>query len=152
GAGHFIKMVHNSIEYAEMQALTEAYYLLRQYMQCDPQEIREIFLKWKKGGLDSYLLTITIDILDHREEKGLLLDMILDKAAQKGTGAWSVNTALEFGVPYGVLAEAVMARSLSARKEQRVEAARLYGHKVFTGIEDRDRFLYKLKNAYQATR
>src|SRR5690606_22464915 len=76
GAGHFIKMVHNSIEYAEMQALTEAYYLLRQYMQCDPQEIREIFLKWKKGGLDSYLLTITIDILDHREEKGLLLDMI----------------------------------------------------------------------------
>ncbi len=80
------------------------------------------------------------------------MDKILDKAAQKGTGGWSVNTALEYGVPYGVLAEAVMARSLSSQKQQRINASKQYGHRLITGIEDRKRFLSKLKNAYQAVR
>ncbi|MEX2594023.1 MAG: NADP-dependent phosphogluconate dehydrogenase [Anditalea sp.] len=152
GAGHFIKMVHNSIEYAEMQVLAEVYYLLREYMQCGPTEISDIFTKWQREGLDSYLLTITIDILQTVEGNGLLLDKILDQAAQKGTGGWSVNTALAYGVPYGVLTEAVMARLLSAHKEERVEASKAYGRQVFTGIEDKKRLVGKLKNAYEASR
>ena len=152
GSGHFIKMVHNSIEYAEMQVLTEAYYLLRGYMQCSPEEISGVLTKWQNEGLDSYLLAITIDILKTYDGEDLLLDKILDQAAQKGTGGWSVSTALEYGVPYGVLAEAVMARSLSSQKEKRVSASRQYGHRLITGIEDKKKFLLKIKNAYQATR
>ncbi len=152
GSGHFIKMVHNSIEYAEMQVLVETYYLLRGYMQCSPSDISSVFSHWQKEGLDSYLLTITIDILQTMQGEGLLLDKILDKAAQKGTGGWSVNTALEYGVPYGVLTEAVMARSLSFQKEQRVQASNIYAHEVFTGMEDKKGFLKKLKNAYEASR
>lgn len=152
GAGHFIKMVHNSIEYAEMQVLAEAYYLLREYMQCSPFEISGIFNEWQNDGLDSYLLNITIDILQTTEGNDILLDKILDQAAQKGTGGWAVNTALEYGVPYGVLTEAVMARSLSAHKEQRIQASKSYGHKVFTGIEDKKKLVQKLKNGYEASR
>jgi len=152
GSGHFIKMVHNSIEYAEMQALTEAYFLLRKYMQCSPEEISKVMKQWQEEGLDSYLLSITIDILQTYEGEDLLLDKILDQAAQKGTGGWSVSAALEYGVPYGVLTEAVMARSLSAQKERRVEAYALYQPQTFTAIEDKKKFLAKLKNAYQACR
>lgn len=152
GSGHFIKMVHNSIEYAEMQALTEAYFLLREYVQCSPKEISQTLIQWQEEGLDSYLLSITIDILQTYEGEDLLLDKILDQAAQKGTGGWSVSSALEYGVPYGVLTEAVMARALSARKKSRMEAFALYGHKTFTAIEDKRKFLGKLKNAYQACR
>src|SRR5690554_1045893 len=89
GAGHFIKMVHNSIEYAEMQVLTEAYYIMRRYMQCSPSEIGRTMTKWKNEGLNSYLLEVTIDILNTLEGEELLLDKILDQAAQKGTGGWS---------------------------------------------------------------
>jgi 6-phosphogluconate dehydrogenase len=152
GAGHFIKMVHNSIEYAEMQVLTEAYYIMRRYMQCSPLEIARTMLKWQSEGLNSYLLEVTIDILNTLEGEELLLDKILDQAAQKGTGGWSVSTALEYGVPYGPLTEAVMARSLSAQKEQRVKASAIYEHEVFTGIEDKKRFIQKLRNAYEASR
>jgi len=152
GSGHFIKMVHNSIEYAEMQVLAEAYYLLKGYMQCGPKEISDTFIHWQKEGLDSYLLSITIDILDTYEGEDLLLDKILDQAAQKGTGGWSVNTALEYGVPYGVLTEAVMARSVSAKKDLRLQASVLYNHETFAAIEEKKRFLAKLKNAYQASR
>lgn len=152
GSGHFIKMVHNSIEYAEMQALTEAYYILKGYTECGPDEIRKTFIHWQEEGLDSYLLSITIDILETYEGEDLLLDKILDQAAQKGTGSWSVNTALEYGVPYGVLTEAVMARSLSALKKDRVAAFEKYRPKFFTAIEDKKKFIGKLKNAYQACR
>jgi 6-phosphogluconate dehydrogenase len=152
GSGHFIKMVHNSIEYAEMQALTEAYYVLKGYTQCRPDEIREIFVSWQEEGLDSYLLSITIDILQTYEGEDLLMDKILDQAAQKGTGGWSVSTALEYGVPYGVLTEAVMARSLSALKKDRVAASEQYRPSYFTAIEDKRKFISKLKNAYQACR
>lgn len=152
GAGHFVKMVHNSIEYGEMQAIAEVYYLMRNYLELDPINIASIFEKWMDGDLSSYLLEITIDILRKYEDDKPLIDKILDQAAQKGTGGWSLNTALEYGVPYGVLGEAVMARNLSARKGLRMISSGLYDLDRFPGIEDVDNFLDKLQKAYQATR
>lgn len=152
GSGHFIKMVHNSIEYAEMQALTEAYFSMRRHLGMEPKEIYEVFTKWQDGDTASYLLEITCDILNTYEDGELLLDKILDKAAQKGTGGWSVNTALEYGVPYGVLSEAVMARAISFKKTERVKASQVYGHKPKAISGDRSDFLESLKEAYQACR
>ena len=154
GSGHFIKMVHNSIEYAEMQALTEAYFLMRSHIGMDPKEIFEVLVSWQEGETASYLLEITCDILNTYEGDALLLDKILDKAAQKGTGGWSVNTALEYGVPYGVLSEAVMARAISFKKAERIKASQLYGHKpkVITEDDDRATILDSLKEAYQTCR
>lgn len=152
GSGHFIKMVHNSIEYAEMQALTEAYFLMRRHLGMDPKEIFEVFKTWQGEDTASYLLEITCAILDTYEDDGLLLDKILDKAAQKGTGGWSVTTALEYGVPYGVLSEAVMARAVSFKKTDRVKASQMYGHKPKTISGDRSDFLDSLKEAYQVCR
>ena len=152
GAGHFVKMVHNSIEYGEMQAISEVFYLMRNYLALSPLQIADIFEKWMDSDLASYLLEITIDILRKYEDGEPLIDKILDQAAQKGTGGWSVNTALEYGVPYGVLSEAVMARNLSARKGLRMISSGLYNLERFTGIEDLENFLDKLQAAYQATR
>ena len=152
GAGHFIKMVHNSIEYAEMQVLAEAYYFLRYCLEISPEEIARIFGDWQLNGLGSYLLEITIDILQTREGGELLLDLILDQAEQKGTGGWSVGAALEHGVPYGPLTEAVAARSLSALKKNRVEASKLYQQVTGTTQGDKAIPIKRLREAYQATR
>jgi 6-phosphogluconate dehydrogenase len=152
GAGHFIKMVHNGIEYAEMQVLSEAYYLLRFFLGKSSEEIVTIFREWQKEGLGSYLLDITIDILQVKDGNELLLDKILDKAGQKGTGSWSVGAALEHGVAYNTLSEAVMARALSAVKSRRVQAAALYQHVPQKNTKDADSFINSLKNAYQAAR
>lgn len=152
GSGHFIKMVHNSIEYAEMQALSEAYFLMRSHLGMDPKEIFAVFSSWQEGETASYLLEITCDILNTYEGDSLLLDKILDKAAQKGTGGWSVTAALEYGVPYGVLAEAVMARAISFQKAQRTESSRIYAHKPKMISGDKDAFLHALKAGYQACR
>ncbi|HEY1024994.1 MAG TPA: NADP-dependent phosphogluconate dehydrogenase [Sphingobacteriaceae bacterium] len=152
GAGHFVKMVHNGIEYAEMQALAEAYSLLRQFLQMKPDEIADHFCTWQTGESGSYLLEITIDILRKREGDELLLDKIRDQAEQKGTGGLSVSAALEYGVPYSSLSEAVMARSLSAMKERRVEAANLYQTERNTEPINKEEFLDSLKKAYQAAR
>ncbi|WP_207431013.1 decarboxylating NADP(+)-dependent phosphogluconate dehydrogenase [Sabulibacter ruber] len=127
GAGHFVKMVHNGIEYAEMQALAEAYQLFRYHLNFSPSGIVEEFTKWQESGLNSYLLEITIAILQKQEDGTLLLDKILDAADQKGTGGWSTAAALELGTSLDSIAAAVMARHLSALKEQRVQAATLYG-------------------------
>ncbi len=127
GAGHFVKMVHNGIEYAEMQALAEAYQLLRFHLNFSPAAIAEEFTAWQSSGLNSYLLEITIAILQKQEDGGLLLDKILDAAEQKGTGGWSTTAALDLGASLDPIAAAVMARYLSAQKEQRVQAAALYG-------------------------
>ena len=151
GAGHFTKMVHNSIEYGEMQVLAEAYHLMRHHAQLPSEKIAQIFEGWKQEGLNSYLLEITIDILRHKEDGELLLDKILDKAEQKGTGGWSVGAALEYGVPYSPLTEAVTARQISARRSLRLKAADLYGSET-AKAEDPDRFMASLKNAYQTTR
>lgn len=152
GAGHFVKMVHNGIEYAEMQILSEIYYLLRYMLVLRPAEIVKIFRSWQAGEPGSYLLEITIDILEKREDGALLLDKILDKAAQKGTGGLSLEAALEYGVPYGPLAEAVMARAFSALKERRVMAAALYQQNIPVTAINREHFVSSLKNAYQAGR
>jgi 6-phosphogluconate dehydrogenase len=152
GAGHFIKMVHNSIEYAEMQLITECYQLMRVYLQLGPQVIADTFDEWQQGPLNNYLLDITTAIMRHQEGDALLLDKILDQAEQKGTGGWSVNAALEYGVPYGPLAEAVMARAISSQKKVRMKASSIYQHRTTPFEGDHEQFLGQLKSAYRACR
>jgi len=147
GAGHFVKMVHNSIEYGEMQLLAEVYYILRKNWGMNPSEIADVLNEWKEHNLDSYLLEITINILKKKEGENYLLDMILDQAEQKGTGSWSVGTAMEYGVPYGPLVEAVMARTLSARKQFRTEMSKLIAYKPDEGFV-KDETTDRVKNAF----
>lgn len=147
GSGHFVKMVHNSIEYGEMQLLAETYYILRKNWSMDPTEISGIFTEWRDHNLDSYLLEITINILKKKEGDNYLLDMILDQAEQKGTGGWSVGTAMEYGVPYGPLVEAVMARTLSARKQFRTEMSKLIAFQPDAGFV-KDENTDRIKNAF----
>ncbi|MFD5215936.1 NADP-dependent phosphogluconate dehydrogenase [Microbacterium sp. NPDC058345] len=129
GAGHFVKMVHNGIEYADMQLIAEAYDLIRRGTGKTPAEIAEIFAEWNRGELESYLIEITAEVLRQVDaETGKpLVDVILDQAGAKGTGAWTVQTALGLGVPVSGIAEATFARSLSSHPEQRVVAADLPG-------------------------
>ena len=129
GAGHFVKMVHNGIEYADMQLIAEAYDLIRRGTGKTPAEIAEVFAEWNRGELESYLIEITADVLKQVDaETGTpLVDVILDQAGAKGTGAWTVQTALDLGVPVSGIAEAVFARSLSSKPAQRAAAAKLPG-------------------------
>ncbi|WP_297335696.1 NADP-dependent phosphogluconate dehydrogenase [Algoriphagus sp.] len=152
GSGHFIKMVHNSIEYGEMQVLAELTHLLRFGFGCAAAQVAEIYSDWNKGNLKSFLLEITADILLFKDQGGLVLDQILDQAGQKGTGGWSLTTALEFGVPYSPLAEAVNARGVSGKKTQRKEFSRTFQHE-FRKIDDSiDAWLPKIKQAYALAR
>uniref|UniRef100_UPI0025860F45 gluconokinase, GntK/IdnK-type n=1 Tax=Algoriphagus sp. TaxID=1872435 RepID=UPI0025860F45 len=128
GSGHFIKMVHNSIEYGEMQVLAELVHLLRFGFGCSAEQVSAIFSDWGKGELKSFLLEITADLLLFKENGELLLDKILDQAGQKGTGAWSLTTALEYGIPYSPLAEAVNARGVSGEKAMRVAFSKTFQH------------------------
>ncbi len=124
GAGHFVKMVHNGIEYGDMQLICEAYQLMKDRMGMTADEMHETFSAWNEGALNSYLIEITRDILAYRDEDGApLLDKILDAAGQKGTGKWTCAAALDEGVPLTLISEAVFARFLSALKEERVRAA-----------------------------
>ncbi|HAZ63281.1 MAG TPA: phosphogluconate dehydrogenase (NADP(+)-dependent, decarboxylating) [Armatimonadetes bacterium] len=125
GAGHYVKMVHNGIEYGDMQLICEAYWLLREVLGFDAARLHEVFAEWNEGELDSYLIEITRDIFAHiDEETGQpLVDLILDTAGQKGTGKWTSQSALDLGVPAPTIAEAVFARLLSAIKDERVAAS-----------------------------
>ena len=126
GSGHFVKMVHNGIEYADMQLITEAYDLLKSVYGLDAPAIAEIFEEWKKGELDSYLIEITAAVLRKRDATGgSLVDAIVDEAEQKGTGRWTAQSALDLGVPLTSITEAVYARALSGRRGQRAEAQKL---------------------------
>jgi len=126
GAGHYVKMVHNGIEYAEMQAIGEAYTLLQEGLEFDHERMSRIFERWNRTELKSYLLEITADILQSREDDGTpILENILDVAGQKGTGSWSCMSSLELGVPITAIAEAVYARFLSALKDQRAKGSRV---------------------------
>ena len=127
GAGHFVKMVHNGIEYGDMQLICEAYHLLRQSLGMEPTAIHDVFARWNKGPLDSYLIEITRDILGFIDpETGKpMVDLILDAAGQKGTGKWTVISACDLGVPLTLIAEAVFARCLSAQKDERVAASKV---------------------------
>ncbi len=125
GAGHYVKMVHNGIEYGDMQLICEAYNIMKNGLGMSADEMHEVFDEWNKGALDSYLIEITRDILAHKDEDGNpLVDKILDTAGQKGTGKWTVINSQELGIPITLMAEAVYARCVSALKEERVKASR----------------------------
>ncbi len=141
GAGHFVKMVHNGIEYADMQLIAEAYDLMKQVLGMSAPEIGEVFAEWNKGDLESYLIEITAEVLRHTDPQTgkPFVDIVLDQAAQKGTGAWTVQTAAALGVPITGIAEATFARSLSGSVPQRQAAQGvLPGHTVVVDIDDRD--------------
>jgi 6-phosphogluconate dehydrogenase len=126
GAGHFVKMVHNGIEYGDMQLISEAYHLMKEGLGLDDEAMHRVFADWNRGELDSYLIGITADILAFKDEDGQpMLEKILDAAGQKGTGKWTVISALDTGIPLTLIAEAVLARSLSALKDERVAAAKI---------------------------
>jgi len=153
GAGHFVKMVHNGIEYGDMQLICEAYSLMKA-IGMTPPEMSRVFAEWNEGELDSYLIEITRDILAKTDELTgrPIVDMILDTAGQKGTGKWTGITALELGQPLTLIGEAVFARCLSALKEQRVEASKvLRGPKAkFTG--DREKAIEDIRKALYASK
>ena len=153
GAGHFVKMVHNGIEYGDMQLITEAYQIMRDLLHMSADEMHLVFKKWNQGDLDSYLIEITRDILAYKDTDGKpLVDKILDTAGQKGTGKWTGVAALDLGIPLTLIGEAVFSRCLSAIKEERVSASKiLRGPKAaFKG--DRDEFLKDLKDAVYASK
>ncbi len=127
GAGHYVKMVHNGIEYGDIQLICEAYHLLKALLGLEAPEFHEVFARWNKGPLDSYLIEITRDIFGFQDEATgrPMVDLILDKAGQKGTGKWTVNSALDLGVPLTLIGEAVFSRCLSAQKDERVEAEKI---------------------------
>jgi 6-phosphogluconate dehydrogenase len=126
GAGHYVKMVHNGIEYGDMQLICEAYHLMSVLLKYKPMDMHKVFAEWNKGELNSYLIEITRDILAFKDEdKKPLVDKILDTAGQKGTGKWTVISSVEMGIPTTLIAEAVYARCLSALKEERVEASKI---------------------------
>ncbi len=126
GAGHYVKMIHNGIEYGDMQLIAEAYYLMENALGMSVEEMGEVFSEWNSGDLDSYLIEITAEILKKKDEETgkPMLDVILDRAGQKGTGAWTSANALELGVAAPTIAEAVFARCISAIKEERLAAAK----------------------------
>jgi 6-phosphogluconate dehydrogenase len=133
GAGHYVKMVHNGIEYGDMQLICEAYHLMRDVLGMTPDQMHAVFTRWNTGKLDSYLIEITRDILAYKDEDGLpLVDKILDAAEQKGTGKWTGISALEMGIPLTMVVEAVLGRALSALKDERTAAS-----KVFSGPDCR---------------
>ncbi|MBL3646608.1 NADP-dependent phosphogluconate dehydrogenase [Bacillus vallismortis] len=127
GAGHYVKMVHNGIEYGDMQLISESYFILKQVLGLSADELHDIFAEWNKGELDSYLIEITADIFTKKDEETgkPLVDVILDKAGQKGTGKWTSQSALDLGVPLPIITESVFARFISAMKEERVKASGL---------------------------
>ena len=153
GAGHFVKMVHNGIEYGDMQLITEAYQLLRDLLHLNADEMHSIFEEWNKGELDSYLIEITRDILAYKDTDGKpLVDKILDTAGQKGTGKWTGIAALDLGIPLTLIGEAVFSRCLSAVKEERVHASKiLHGPSAgFTG--DKAEFINDIRDALYASK
>lgn len=152
GAGHFIKMVHNSIEYGEMQVIAETVHLLRHGLKLSLPESAKVLRNWMGGGLKSYLLEITADILEIKENQDFLLDKILDQAEQKGTGGWSIQTALNFNSPYSSLFEAVSARQLSANKKDRTALSSIYNHRFRAFAEDKVLVLEHLKNSFALAR
>lgn len=125
GSGHFVKMIHNGIEYGDMQLISEAYWVMKNLLQLNNEEMSSVFSTWNEGKLRSYLIEITANILRHKDKSGgYLIDKILDTAGQKGTGKWSVINAMELGMPLGLIATAVFERSLSAQKSLRESAAK----------------------------
>jgi len=154
GAGHFIKMIHNGIEYADMQLIAEAYDILRQAGGYTPSEIAEIFTQWNKGELESFLIEITAEVLKQVDAKTgkPLVDVILDEAGSKGTGVWTVQTSLNLGVPVSGIAEAVFARSLSSQSAQRKAVAGLPADAKKWEITNKEKFVEDVRKALYASK
>jgi len=152
GAGHFVKMVHNGIEYGDMQLICEAYHVMKDLLELSYEEMHNVFKEWNEGELNSYLIEITGDILAYRENGSPLVEKILDTAGQKGTGKWTVNASLDVGAPLTLIGEAVYGRTLSALKDERVEASKiLSGPKPkFNG--DKKEFIEDLRKALYASK
>ncbi|MFZ9036383.1 MAG: decarboxylating NADP(+)-dependent phosphogluconate dehydrogenase [Francisellaceae bacterium] len=146
GAGHFVKMVHNGIEYGDMQLICEVYALLKA-SGLDNKQMAEIFSQWNHTELDSYLIEITTNILKFKDEEGYVIDRILDTAGQKGTGKWTAINSLDLGVPLTLIAESVYARCISARKDLRTQAHELYDHNAYTQPHCDDDFINDLRQA-----
>ncbi|MEX2191086.1 MAG: decarboxylating NADP(+)-dependent phosphogluconate dehydrogenase [Bacteroidota bacterium] len=153
GAGHFVKMVHNGIEYGDMQLICEAYQIMKELLGMSAGEMHEVFKKWNTGDLDSYLIEITRDILAYEDADGsALVDKILDTAGQKGTGKWTSAVSLDLGIPLTLISEAVFARCLSAMKGERTAAAKVLKGPGASFSGDRESFLRDLEKALYASK
>ena len=153
GAGHFVKMVHNGIEYGDMQLICESYQLMRDLLGMSDDEMHEVFAAWNRTELDSYLIEITRDILAHKDADGSpLVERILDTAGQKGTGKWTGIAALDEGVPLTLIGEAVFARCLSAMKDERVAAAKAFARKIPPFAGDKAAFVEAIRQALFASK
>jgi 6-phosphogluconate dehydrogenase len=148
GAGHFVKMVHNGIEYGDMQIINEAYHLMKELLGMDAFEQHEVFKKWNSGVLDSYLIEITTDITAYKDEDGKpLVEKILDAAGQKGTGKWTAVAALDLGIPLTLIGESVFSRCLSAQKDLRVKTSEAISGKKSGVKGDKQQFIDDLEKA-----
>src|SRR5688572_21477998 len=150
GAGHYVKMIHNGIEYIDMQLISEAYFLMRKLLGAEPDDLSRVFARWNEGDLDSYLIEITADILKQRDPHktdSFLVDHILDAAQQKGTGKWTSVNALDMGIPANAIAEAVFARNLSTLKDERVEASKHLAGPQYAYSGDRDELIDAVRDA-----
>lgn len=148
GAGHYVKMVHNGIEYADMQLIAESYDLMKNVLKMNHQEIAETFKTWNEGELDSFLIEITADIFNKLDEDGSpLVEKVLDKAGQKGTGKWTSINALDLGVPLTIITEAVFARTISSQKDERVTASQSINNEKHAFDGDKKEFLEAIREA-----
>lgn len=155
GAGHYVKMVHNGIEYGDMQLISEAYHLLHDGLGLNAEELHNIFATWNEGELDSYLIEITADIFTKKDPETNLpmVDVIKDTAGQKGTGKWTSQSALDLGVPLSIITESVFARFISALKDERVAASKqLKGPAQVPEITDREQFIEAIRKALYASK
>lgn len=153
GSGHFVKMIHNGIEYGDMQLISEAYWVMKKLLDLSNEEMADVFAYWNNGKLRSYLIEITANILRHKDKRrGYLIDKILDTAGQKGTGKWSVINAMELGMPLGLIATAVFERSLSAEKELREKAAREFSHQKLQPLYNKKELVQQIFSALYASK
>ncbi len=154
GAGHYVKMVHNGIEYGDMELIAEAYFLMKEVLHMEAKEIGQVFASWNQGILESYLIEITAAVLQKEspDTKGALVDYILDKAGQKGTGKWTSEEGLALGVPIPTIAEAVFARAMSAYKEERVVASEILKASVSTFTGDKEAYIDAIHSALYASK
>ncbi|MBN2909966.1 NADP-dependent phosphogluconate dehydrogenase [Polycladomyces sp. WAk] len=154
GAGHYVKMVHNGIEYGDMQLIAEAYHLMKEVLGLSNEELHRVFAEWNKGELDSYLIEITADIFTKVDpETGQsLVDVILDTAGQKGTGKWTSQSALDLGVPLSIITQSVFSRFLSAMKAERTKAAQLLRGPKPVAVDNKEEWIERIRQALYASK
>jgi len=154
GAGHFVKMVHNGIEYGDMQMISEAYWIMKNALDMTPDEMQPVFQEWNRSELDSYLIEITADIMGKKDDETgkPMLDVIMDKAGQKGTGRWTSQEALNLGVPAPTVVEAVFARAMSVIKDERIEAAKILNGPDVKFDGDKTEFIEMIRQALYASK